>query len=368
MEKLQAAGLIYGPQMHHLDHIAVLCILMDVPLIVTEPTLEEIAQKYYPQLVVFCFDYPEIGEKVVREYDVIFSSLPRDLFDQIFFVAENMQRKKLISIWCPHGNSDKGHMSYFMEGLCKEKIALVYGQKMIDFLIEKKVYSQLYATVVMGNFRYHFYKECAPFYDKLIQKEIASKLTANNRTLFYAPTWEDAENSCSLFHALPELIETIPEHWNLIVKPHPNTLEKPQKLEALIHQTEKRPNILFLKTFPPIYPLLNFVDAYLGDMSSIGYDFLTFKKPLFFLNQNKRDPKTDKGLYLYQCGPSIEPDDYPLIFSKIEARFSSKEKPFQKISEEVYSYVFGTEKNPKELRTTIEEIYGRYHDEQLPFL
>ena len=30
------AGLIYGPDLHHLDHLAPICSLMNIPLIVTE--------------------------------------------------------------------------------------------------------------------------------------------------------------------------------------------------------------------------------------------------------------------------------------------------------------------------------------------
>jgi teichoic acid glycerol-phosphate primase len=350
MEKLQTAGLIYGLQKHHLDHIAPMAILMGIPLIVTEPHLEELATKYYPQLVTFCFDYPEVGEKIVQEFDVIISSIPRDLFDQIVFIAENLRQKRVLNIWCPHGNSDKGYSSYFMEGLHREEIALVYGQKMIDFMIEKKVYSQLYAAIIVGNYRYDHYQKCAPFYDDLVQKEIASKLKQGNPTILYAPTWNDAENSSSFQNAIDLLIKNIPSTWNLIVKPHPNTLEKMDDPD----RWDNKENILIIKDFPLIYPLLNFVDIYLGDMSSIGYDFLTFKKPMFFLKTNQRDPKTDKGLYLYRCGTVIESKNFGKIFSIIEKHRASS---YKKIQEEVYAYVFGSCEN---LKKKIEETYERF--------
>ena len=350
MDTLQAAGLIYGLQEHHLDHIAPMAILMGIPLIVTEAYLEELALKYYPQLVTFCFDYPEIGEKLVQEFDVIISSMPRDLFDQIVFVAENLRQKRVLNIWCPHGNSDKGYASYFMEGLQKEEIALVYGQKMIDFMIQKKVYSQLYAAIVVGNYRYDHYQMCAPFYDSLIQKEIASKLKKGIPTVLYAPTWDDAENSSSFQGAIDLLIENVPNTWNLIVKPHPNTLEKMGDPD----RWADKENILIIKDFPSIYPLLNFVDVYLGDFSSIGYDFLTFQKPMFFLNLNRRDPNTDKGLYLYRCGTVIEPENFEKVFSIIEKSDASR---YKKIQEEVYAHVFGNVENPKE---KIEESYERF--------
>jgi len=250
MERIQAAGLIYGRQMHHLDHIAPLAIMMGVPLIVTEPQLEELSAKYYPNLEVLCFDYPEVGEKIVQNCDVIFSSLPRALFDEIVFIAEQLRGKRVLNLWCPHGNSDKGHASYFMEGLKGEEIALVYGQQMIDFLTEKGVYSELRAAVTVGNYRYQYYQSCAPFYDQLVQNEVASKLIKGNRTILYAPTWDDAEGSSSFDAVIDTLIDCVPKWWNLIVKPHPNTLETMENQDLF---TEKE-NVLLLKEFKGLGP------------------------------------------------------------------------------------------------------------------
>lgn len=347
---MKAAGLIYGPQKHHLDHIAPLTILLGIPLIVTEPEIEQLSAKYYPHLVTLCFDYPEVGDKIVQECDVIFSSLPRDLFDPIVFIAENLRQTRVLNIWCPHGNSDKGHHSYFMEGLSKEEIALIYGEKMRAFLMEKGAYSQLHAAITIGNYRYQYYQSHAPFYDQLVQKEIAVKLKKGNPTVLYAPTWEDAEKSSSFEESIKHLLAQVPSHWNLIVKPHPNTLLKMQNPDRY----EDRENVLILKEFPPIYPLLNFVDVYLGDLSSIGYDFLTFQKPLFFLNAKRRDPKKDKGLFLYRCGTVIEPDHFGEIFSIIE---KSDPTPYKKIQKDVYAHTFGKSDNIKE---KIQEAYECY--------
>lgn len=337
MSTIRAAGLIYGLQKHHLDHIAPLAIMMGMPLIITEPELAELGAKYYPQLETICFDYPEVGEKIVQDYDVIFSSLPRDLLDQIVFIAENLRQKRVLSVWCPHGNSDKGHASYFMEGLDKEEVALVYGQKMIDFLIKKGAYSQLLASITIGNYRCQHYQSEAPFYDQLVQEEIGSKLKKENPTVLYAPTWDDAEKSSSLNDAIAPLINHLPDHWNLLIKPHPNTHAK--------DYPEERENLLIVKDFPPIYPLLNFADVYLGDLSSIGYDFLTFQKPMFFLNTAGRDPLTDKGLYLYRSGTVIEAKNIENVFSIIEMTDGAH---YKKIQEEVYGYTFGPCKNLKE--------------------
>jgi len=354
MGGLRAAGLIYGLQEHHLDHIAPMAALMRIPLIVTELHLEVLATRYYPHLSTLYFDYLEVGDRIVREFDLIISSMPKDLFDQIVLVAENLRNRRVLNIYCPHGNSDKGHASHFMEGLYKEAIVLVYGQKMLDFMVDKGAYSQLYATITVGNYRFDYYKKHESFYEDLVQQEIASKFNNTNPTLLYAPTWDDAECSCSFHGTIDPLLEQMPSSWNLIVKLHPNTLQTMGDCYFL----ESRKNILFLEHFPPIYPLLNFIDIYLGDMSSIGYDCLTFQKPMFFLNSNRRDPKTDKGLYLYRCGRVVGPEHLRKIFSIVE---KGKDCWYTQIQKEVYPYVFGDNKAfPQILKETYERFLCAY--------
>lgn len=360
MEKIQTAGLIHGNYFQYIDHIAPLCIVMGIPLIVTEIEIKNLIKKYYPMLSCIYMNYTEMTIKIPSTYSVIFSSHPNDIFHNMFAFSTCFFKQSLLNIWCPHGNSDKGHSIPFMEALKSEKIALMYGQKMIDFTHEKKAFSHIDAVIETGNYRYQLYKESAPFYDDFIEKEVKTHLVKGHLTLLFAPTWSDLESSSSIFDALPLLLKTIPDHWNLIIKPHPNTLQDTLKIVSIKKSIKDRPNILLLKHFPPIYPLLNCIDAYLGDMSSIGYDCLPFQKPLFFLNQNKLDPKVNKGLYLFKCGKVIEPHDYKNIFPIIEMHFEKKNKTFQKNHKEVNHYVFGKEKKLNHLRQEIEQTYTRY--------
>lgn len=334
---MKPAALIYGKQPHHLDHLAPLAWFLKIPLIVTEPELEGLCHTFYPEVIVHSVENIAVGEFCVSHFDTIISSLPQDLLNLILFIPEALHQKKLQSIWCPHGNSDKGHHSYFMEGLYKERITLVYGDKMIDFLKEKGAHAQLEKIIFLGNYRFEYYQKHASFLDRLLQKELRKKLPTNQRTLLYAPTWEDDEKSSSLLEVFPFLIRQLPDHWNLIIKPHPN-----QKFSL----EEQKPNLYLLENFPPIYPLLNLVDAYLGDMSSIGYDFLIFKKPMFFVNPKERNPQTDRGLFLTQCGPLIPPKDFNKIFAIIEETDPSS---FVKIQEKVYDYTFAKEGKIHEL-------------------
>ncbi len=328
MDWIRTAGLIEGPHKQYLDHLAPLASQLNIPLIITDIEMETLAKRYYPHLSLLYLEPVQLGHYVVSTFDTIISPLPRGLLDLTFFVPERLLGKKLSHVWCPHGNSDKGHASYFMEELSKEKRAFVYGKRMVDFLKEKEVYGQLEDVKVLGNYRYQYFLDHSSFYKEIVQEEILSKLPHGNKTLLYAPTWNDAESSSSFETALDPLLKGLPGNWNLIVKPHPN---------LAIDIEVKGENVLILDDFPPIYPLLNVVDAYLGDMSSIGYDFLTFRKPMFFLNPNKRCPEKDKGLYLTRCGTLIPSKDFDKIFSIIK---KSKPTSFIKAQEEVYNATF----------------------------
>lgn len=359
----RSAGFLYGPDVHHLDHVATICCLMDIPLVITDEEVAEMARKFYPTLPVLEIDTISVANYVVQNFEVIFYTIPRLLFEEIFFFAEQFNRKKIHTIWCPHGNSDKGHASIFMEALELEEVALVYGSKMIDFLIQKGVFNQLKAHVITGNLRYTFYRKNKEFYDTLVLKEITRKLPDALTTLFYAPTWLDRENSSSFYDATPILIENLPPNTNLIIKLHPNLLHQGEgRTEQLLMQYEDYPNLLFLTGFTPIYPILNEVDVYIGDMSSIGYDFLIFNKPMFFLNQNNRNVENDLGLYLFQCGIEIRHEDYQNIYPIIKKHLSSDTRVFTPLRKQVYDYTFGREKNWPELREEILNTFSKFSE------
>ncbi|HSX12040.1 MAG TPA: CDP-glycerol glycerophosphotransferase family protein, partial [Rhabdochlamydiaceae bacterium] len=283
---------------------------------------------------------------------LIFSCLPRPLFDEIFYFQQTILGKKVQTIWLPHGNSDKGRNSPFMEALQTEECALVYGMQMIDFFQEKQVLDKLKAFVSIGNFRFHFYQKNRAFYADLVQKEVLSFFKKRpQKIILYAPTWQDQENSSSFSSACPVLLEKLPEEFALIVKPHPHLLKQQSDfLHLLQAHYQKKSNILFLNEFPPIHPLLAYVDIYIGDMSSIGYDFLAFHRPLFFLNENRKDCAQDKSFYLAQCGEVIEKEDYATIYKRIKT--ASLEK--RERQKEIYHYAFG---KPKSFKTVKKEIF-----------
>lgn len=351
---LPSAGLIEGWAPHYIDHLAPLCYFLGIPLIVTEEQIAKILAIFYPQVSTYHISALDLPEKIVKCLKILFVCTPRILVKETLFFAETLHKKKIYSIWCPHGNSDKGHKSAHMEALNKEEISLVYGKKMIDFLKQKGAFSQLKATIEVSNFRLFYYQENKKFYDNLLQAHVLQKLPLGEKNLLYAPTWQDGEESSSFYEATPHLIKHLPKEWNLIIKPHPNLALKEEALYAsLVKLSQNHPNVLFLIDFPPIYPLLSAIDFYIGDFSSIGYDFLKFKKPMFFLNQQKRSKESDQGLYLYQCGTEILPCDYPNIYTIIQNTLPKDDSLFSSLRKEVYQYTFAEEIKPDILRQKI---------------
>jgi len=334
METPRSATLVSDFDRHFIDHLAPISENLDIPMIVSNEEIESLVNTYYPNIKTLYLEPLELAPFTTENFEIIYTCLPTPLFNKLFFVDEVLTNKKLFNIWCPHGNSDKGYLGNYMETLCEEKHALVYGQKLIHFLSEKESLDQLESVIVMGNYRYDYYLKNKSFFQKKLEEFIPFR---GSKTILYAPTWRDCEDSSSFDATFKLLIETLPDHWNLIIKPHPNLFPSPELLELFLYPYLKK-NISILSDFPPVYPVLDFVDVYLGDMSSVGYDFLTFQKPMFFFNTNKRDPKRDKGLYLTQCGTLIEPEDYKETYAIIE---KTEPTPFRKRQEELYHYVFG---------------------------
>lgn len=363
-----AAGLIFGPAPHYVDHLAPLCSVLGIPLIVTEEDEEKQIKSFYPEIKVSIVDPISLPDLLVKHIDIVFLCTPRILFDEIFFFAQKLHNKRVHTIWCPHGNSDKGHQSLFMEGLDKEEISLVYGQKMLDFLKKKKAFDQLKAHVITGNYRKAYYLKNKAFYDNLVFEKILKKLPPAEKTVFYAPTWEDSESSSSFYKALPFLVENLPSHWNLLIKPHPNLLlGNEEKFQKFIEKFEEKENVHFILNFPPIFPLLEASDIYIGDFSSIGYDFLGFNRPMFFLNQTKRDQKKDLGLFLYRCGVEIQPESFHEIYSRVEEEIPNDALHFGQIRKEIDEYTFGARKSEEKLKEEIAQLYKYFPDKDLNF-
>jgi hypothetical protein len=306
-----SCGLVYGFAEHHLDHIAPLCAHLNIPLCVTEPFIKDLALAFYPDLDVHYYQH-DLMPSYLLSFDKVVTALPKDLFNAIFFL--NHSNHQIESVWCPHGNSDKGQKIFFIEALHKESTALVYGQTMIDFFSQKKALSLDCKILSIGSYRYNFYKKYKAFYKKKLQERF-EKLSPYKKTILYAPTWADSEGYSSIQTTLLALLEKRPKNFNLLIKLHPNTLLSDDlKIKKILLQYEDSLHVAFIENFPAIYALLDFIDIYLGDASSIGYDMLHFQKPMLFINI--KGPEFD--LPLFAAGKVIYLSDIPSIYSCIE--------------------------------------------------
>lgn len=268
------AGLILGPDFHYLDHLAPLCAKLKVPLIVTDVEVQKLALTFYPDLEVIYFHSFEAPERVVVNYETIYTCMPRPLFEQEFFLAQKLHQKKVKTIWCPHGNSDKGRHSPLMEGLKDEEHILSYGPRIEAFIKEKGIDVPM---TRVGNFRLEYFKTHESFYEGLVPSK-------KGRVILYAPTWQDSEKNSSFVSLWPYLLR-VPSHLTLWVRLHPHLyIQCPDEIEAF--KSQATDNVVFIENFPPVYPILAKSDLYIGDMSSVGYDFLYFRKPLIVLNSS----------------------------------------------------------------------------------
>lgn len=353
MHELNGVAVNRDVSAHLTDHLGPLGAILGVPLLLTTEQHAEYAQAYYPELRILLRDWEELNlQYLVEHFDIFFLSQfwSRDDFYSKCRPWEDHFKKTVRNVHCPHGFSDK---VFWHEVSAWEDILLVYGENMMDLLRSAGVDSHLNLTVHSGNYRYHYYRKHQSFYDQLVEKLFWHRLDRTKPTIFYAPTYLEQEGSTSFFDA-PLLLDRLPMDYNLVVKVHPNVEENDAvSLYRLMAKYDDRPNILFIKDFHVIYPLLARSDIYVGDMSSIGYDFLAFNRPMFFLNQLKRDPEKDRSVFLYRCGVEIKPEQYRDFYRIMEATLPSDNERYASIRQDVYRYTFGEEVSPESLKKAI---------------
>ncbi|MGZ3634020.1 MAG: CDP-glycerol glycerophosphotransferase family protein [Parachlamydiaceae bacterium] len=349
------AGIVLNPtaQMQYIDHLAPIATIMQAPFCFLDEECFELGKRYYPGLQAHYIDFVEFSlEKMIEQYDF---SLMSDLWDEkteaMFTFLSDKYNKTWRNVHCPHGFSDK---AFYLTKCFKEDIVLVYGKNMIDQFRTYGVWDEMNTYILSGNYRYTYFKQHRDFYDKIFQEEIQSHFDAVRPIILYAPTWVDAESSGCYFEAYQDILDHLPPDYNLIVKLHPLLeMNDVAQYYRIIGKYEKQKNILFLTKFPPVFPLLAHTNIYIGDMSSIGYDYLAFDKPLFLLNGHNRDSKTDLGLLLFKCATEIKPDQFKEIYRIIEKSLPKDKETFSNLRKEMWNYTFGEERSLVDLRNDI---------------
>jgi hypothetical protein len=350
-------AIIPESQPHFIDHLAPIASMMDIPLVFLEEQCYDLGKRYYPNVRCELEDVSLFSlEQLVKNYDVSFMAEPwsRDKIQKELSALEARYQKKMLNVFCPHGFSDKG----FYFDLCYRDadLYLVYGDNLIDLLKERGIWERINPYVITGNNRYTYYKQNAEFYEEVFEREIQSQFDKKRPIIFYAPTWNDLEQSGSLEDACGYIYEGLPADYNLLVKVHPRfELDDPVGYYSIVSQYQHKKNVYFLSDFPPIFALLAHIDIYIGDTSSIGYDFLAFDKPMFLLNKFNRDIKTDRRLFLFQCATEIKPEQYSDIYKIIEQSLPSDAEKMSPLRKKMWEYSFGHERPLEEIRAAIIE-------------
>ncbi len=308
--------------------------------------MEQLAREFYPELELLFVSERDYAEELVSRFDLLITCLPKALLDKLLFFASERCNKKVASLFVPHGQSDKGTktaLPYF-EGLRDEQALLVYGPRMIRILQEKGVLREDLPFETVGHYRKLYFDRHATFYQRLLHEKVESRLKPAAISILYAPTWKDHEEGSSAPEALEQMLRQLPSGMNLVVQLHPNLqLQMGPRLAALSALYEGDERRLILDPFPAIYPLCSWATHYVGDTSSIGYDFLARGAPLFFL------VPPGGPTALMQAGQALPQAEYGRIFAEI---LSNRDSHGQ-VREQIYRDAFAAISDWRETKQKI---------------
>ena len=353
MKYKKACGVCLAPgdSVNHLDHLAPIAHFMDIPMVIDESFLVETMKTYYPQVeAIYVEHHAKLIEYLATHYDYLFCSCA-NYRRELSPMFEVIYRKKMEFWYCNHGHSDKP-----LDQFKHQNLIFTYGPHQEQRLKEENLLEGIEGSVRTGNYRFSYYHQFQSFYDDLVEKEIFSSFSKKQTTLLYAPTWRDLEKSTSFFDVGDAVIDQLPEHYNLIVKLHPWIIHyNPGHVYSLEEKYKDHPNIKVICLYPLILPLLNRTDIYLGDFSSVSYDFLYYNHPMFFFEGSERTSKRDNSTHVHNCGTLIPKATYSNLYGFIESHLEEKEK-VKELRTQLYKEAFGEERPFNVLKQEVSQV------------
>lgn len=345
---------------HHIEHLAPLCALLDMPMLVCDSPGQAAAAACYPQLDVTWLrgiDHAtparDAGARV------------REMAPQVIFYSHLFLRPALRAlltmdgtppprvVHCPHGFSEK--RQDWSQQVAFQDIALLQGRFALDQLAQMGVGAMLYYFTLAGNLRRDHYHAHRAFFDAQA-RALGVASDARMRTVLYAPTWSDKVGASSFFAALLPLVQDLPHDWRLVVKLHPLLEENAAAVDALSATCREHANVVLLRNCPLTYPLLQQADVYVGDMSSLAYDYLAYDRPMVLLNQAHGTTTDSASSRLFNCGVTLAPADYARIHAVIDRACSSDAGVFTARRAELDAYVYAPSPPAAELRATLAQL------------
>lgn len=343
---MKALAINLSFKLGFIDHIAPLCAHLELPYFFGDEHTLDCARKLYPGVDFRYQSFINLCDpSFYQEYKALIQPtvVEKAIFKESF--------GDIKAIFAPHGNSDKGYILDEAPLFLHADMMFIYGNKMLQYLEDKEVLPYIKNRIVCGNYRQSYYNHHKSFFDDLIQKELPFTLNPGKKTVLYAPTWERV-NSTLLLQGI-DLLQEVPSSYQVIVKLHPFIIEEHlAEIEILKMRFENQENIFFISELPNIYPLLNIIDYYVGDNSSIGYDFLYFDKPLFFINR-----QNSNQFHLYKAGTFVSHEEMGSIWNLMEkGEDKSKER------QALYDYTFGKDRLFKEHQAYLKQSFKAYLD------
>ncbi|MBK7858015.1 MAG: CDP-glycerol glycerophosphotransferase family protein [Archangiaceae bacterium] len=350
-------GLNYREHVHFLDHLGPVCALLGAPLLCTSDVTAALARAHYPGLRVLELDRAALSADwlaerftgliqtdalpVRRGYTAspeALAALPdlpalRERNALMFEVMLRRAGPRLRNLHVPHGFSDKAAI---LKLVAFEDLALVYGQRLLELLHREGVAQHLGPHVVCGNLRFGYFQQHRAFYQRAVEVALDGALRPGRRTFLYAPTWQDGHLAASsFFEGCTAILDGLPEGDDIIVKLHPHLLHQAgEAVRSVCERYAGRRNVVFLREHPLVFPFLARADVYLGDVSSVGYDFLAFDRPMFFLNQKG-------GAHpLFSCGTQVGPEQYRTLFTVVDRALKTDRERFGAVRAETWRAAF----------------------------
>ncbi len=341
-----------------LDHTAPLCALTGIPLITSNPYIKLRYASFYPGLRCQLKNWHLLY--LMENYDTVIYPFSIDPPFRTM-IAKSREKEPRNPIWQkptrfiyhPHGCSDKGYQGNplnpynHLAGIYR---ILLYGKRTEEVFRDNDILHLADSYAFVGNYRRAYYERHRDFFDEKIRKEVLSLFAyPEQKTILYAPTWTDKEDSSSFFKCHKEVIDRLPDEYNLILKTHallhqPYPGYDPEKMQLITQKYRGKKNILLLADYPLVYPLIQACDLYIGDYSSIGYDVLAFDKPMFFLNHLERRAD-EKSARLLRCGRVIFPNEFGDLY-KIIAKELPDDQKYSSLRKEAYADAFGEVLSP----------------------
>ena len=325
-------GIIF--QESHIDHLVPLCSLIGLPLLVTNRELKEDIELFYPPINVTCYESDDgCLDKPLEGYDLFVYTEPSRLATKSFlFNNYYCTHRHVRSIFTHHGNSDKSFHSYWFERMIDEDIMLIYGKHMQEHFNEIGFDKPMQ---ICGNYRLAYYQEHKVFFQKKVERYLFKR--NKRRTILYAPTWAASDKQVQwrfdygvALDTHHWLLDDIPDDYQVLVKLHPNHLIRmPDEVAKIIERYQGHSQIRFIHNLPLIYPLLEHIDIFVGDFSSVGFDFLYFNRPMFFFSDKRRRD-------IFKCGVALQENQF-------WRRVDEDQSHLSEIRSKMYDYAFGQE-------------------------